>query len=167
MARQSEKVDPAPARHARRRRQTRARLVQAARTLFERQAWRTGSTRSRTRPTWGVLLQPLREPGGDRRRCWWGRSPRAAERSIRWRRNSTNRRRWSPRRIATRCGWQRNPRVGLAGRAPDPQPRRRARGARPVRQARHADGVRRLLGLTVTHAAEVARQPLPLLALSL
>jgi AcrR family transcriptional regulator len=34
MARRSEKVDPAPTRHARRREQTRARLVQAARTLF-------------------------------------------------------------------------------------------------------------------------------------
>ena len=37
MAKQSEQVDPAPDRHARRREQTRARLVQAARTLFARQ----------------------------------------------------------------------------------------------------------------------------------
>jgi AcrR family transcriptional regulator len=37
MARQSERVDPPPDRHARRLEQTRARLVQAARTLFARQ----------------------------------------------------------------------------------------------------------------------------------
>jgi AcrR family transcriptional regulator len=37
MANQSERADPAPDRHARRREQTRARLVQAARTRFARQ----------------------------------------------------------------------------------------------------------------------------------